>query len=159
MVSCFVSVRAAGIVGSICVDAVGACSAGCIRIGPVPPRGGCLLGMDSQRGLLIFVRPAQIKYRGLPCRFSEAVLFRRLQLAASDPPRSRDGFEWIARFALFAGERAPALGAGRRRQNKGGPALGACRSLVLSHGSNLPPDSLASPFQIQAAEKDNSAHL
>jgi hypothetical protein len=60
LVSCFVSVRAAGIVGSICVDAVGACSAGCIRIGPVPPDGGCLLGMDGQRGPLIFVRPAQI---------------------------------------------------------------------------------------------------
>jgi hypothetical protein len=92
------------------------------------------------------------------CRagFSEAVSLRRLQLAASDPPRSRDGFEWIPRFALLAGERTPALATGRRRQNKGGPALGACRSFVLSHGSNLPPDSLASPFQIQAVEKNNS---
>ena len=90
---------------------------------------------------------------------SEAVSLRRLQLSASDPSRSRDGFERIPRVALLAGERAPALAAGRRRQNKGGPALGACRSLVLSHGGNVPPDSLDSPFQIPAVEKNNSAHL
>ena len=65
LVSCFVSVRAAGIVGSICVDAVGACSAGCIRIGPVPLDRGCLLGMDGQRGPIIFVRPVQSGYRNL----------------------------------------------------------------------------------------------
>jgi len=36
---------APGIIGSICVGAVGLRSTGCIVIGPVAPRSGCFLGM------------------------------------------------------------------------------------------------------------------
>ncbi len=90
---------------------------------------------------------------------SEAGLFRRLQLTASDPSRSPVGFERIPRFALLALERAPSFAAGGRHQNQSGPALGASRSFGLSHGTNVAPDLAARPFQIRGAGKNNSAYL
>src|SRR5665213_1138690 len=86
-------------------------------------------------------------------------LFRRLQLAAPDPPRSPVGFERIAGFAVLAIERAPSLAAGRQHENQGGPALGACRQFNLSHGVNLPSDLSVRPFQMNTVGKNNSAHL
>src|ERR1700733_2896847 len=90
---------------------------------------------------------------------SEAGLFRRLQLTASDPSRSPVGFKWIPRFALLALERAPSFAAGGRHQNQSGPAFGASRSFGLSHDTNLPLDLAARPFQIRGAGKNNSAYL
>lgn len=92
-------------------------------------------------------------------RPSGAVLLRRLQLAASDPPRSPVGFERISGFAVLAIEHAPSFAAARKRQNRGGPAFGASQSLDLSHSIKMPLDLAASPFQIHAVRRNNSAHL